>query len=213
MTTEEHDDNNWLEALAGRPVKDIDPVAFAQANAVRQALAARRAAIEADAAQPDPKQLERLRQRLLREGLLTPAKVNAPATGWQRLLAGLGLRGGSGGSSTLVAARWAVLAFAVVAVFVALRVGMPVSGQDPAIDVLRGGTASVLIVQDPQVRLTELRQGLLAVKAVFTDKTLSDGRVQMDIQANESALEYLQSQRITPTVKDGSVRIVIQKKP
>jgi len=213
MTIEEHDDNNWLEALAGRPAKDIDPVTLAQANAVRQALTERRAAIEADAAQPDPKQLDRLRERLQREGLLTPEKVNAPATGWQRLLAGLGLRGGSGGSNTLVATRWAVLAFAVVAVFAALRLGMPGSGQDPAMDVLRGGTAVVLIEPEPQVRLAELRKGLVAVKAVFTDKTLPDGRVQVDIQTSESALEYLQSQRIIPIVKDGGVRIVIQKNP
>jgi hypothetical protein len=52
----------------------------------------------------------------------------------------------------------------------------------------------------------------VATKAVFSAKILSDGRVQIDIPVSEPVLQYLDSERITPTVNDGSVRIVIQKR-
>ena len=217
--TPDPDDLEWLNALAGRPTPGIDASTLLQARAVRQAVLERRAALEADAQAPDAARLESLRQRLKKEGLLhEPGLAVQPGlTGWKRWLSGLG-GGGIGsrtghGAGALAPARWVLVLAIVIGLLWVLRLTLPGPGPDPVPDVLRGGTAAVLIVDDPAQRLAELRQGLKDAKAVFTEQTLPDGRLQLDIEASEAALDYLQSQRITPPQIDGKVRLLLQKTP
>lgn len=203
-------DQAWLNALADRAPAEMGVLEAAEAAAVRQALMRRREAIEADARTPSPIQFERLRQRLVDEGLLASA---AKRRWWHMSpLQWLGISaGGSGNQGTATLQRWGivlVLLVGMVAVYQVNRVGNGASGQD---DVLRGGTATVLMVDSPQERMESLVKGLDQAKARYTVTQRSDGRIQFDITADAAVLDYLYSQRIIPTVKDGSVRLVLQK--
>lgn len=208
-----HDDHHaWLSALAGRAPDGIDSEEAAEASAVRLALTKRREAIEADAHSPSAEQFQRLRDRLAKEKLLS----NAPATSARRpasLPQWLGTLGGGGGQGVGSLQRWVAVAAVVVGVAVVAFQLTSTGGPDTPVheDVLRGGAATVLIVPDPQARLVDLRQGFDAAKVPYQVKQLPDGRLQLDVTANAAALEYLDSQRISPTVKDNLVRVVIQK--
>ena len=61
------------------------------------------------------------------------------------------------------------------------------------------------------IRLKELQAGLQEVRASFEVTQLEGNRLQIDIKAENPALAYLETQRISPTVKDGIVRILIQR--
>ena len=109
---------------------------------------------------------------------------------------------------------WGVAAVMVIVIAVVIQTGTPTkSVQDTTNNILvtRGGTATVLIVDDPQARLAELQAGLRDVKANFEVKKLEENRWQVDIKADKASLTYLDAQRISPTVKDGTVRILIQR--
>lgn len=204
-------DQDWLDALTGKPKPGMDPLQAAQALAVRHALKERREAIEADASQPDVAGLNAIRQRLQSERLMEKPSVKGIHAGLLVRVLGLFGLGGSGGSSVIPI--WGVTAVLVIGVAVVLRMGMPNVNEDAPYDVLRGGTATVLIVDNPQAKLTELEVGLRAAKVRFETKLLNDNRVQVDIKADDPALAFLESQRISPTVKDGIVRIVIERPP
>lgn len=205
----DREDQDWFDALAGRPKSGMNALDAAQALAVRTALSERRNAIEADASQPDAAQLNRLRQRLVREGLMKTTTDNSTHLGLLGRILGVFGASGAGGSKAIP--LWGIAAVLVIVVAVALRTGIPSNVQNPAYDVLRGGASTVLIVDDPQAKLTELEAGLRGVKANFEVKQLPDNRLQVDIKVDELALAFLETQRISPTVKDGIVRILIQR--
>ena len=203
------EDQDWFDALAGRPKPGMNAVDAAQALAVRTALLERRNAIEADACQPDVAQLDRLRQRLLREGLMEPAAGVSSHSGLLGRI--LGIFGASGRSGSMALSLWGFAAALVIVVAVVIQISTPSNTQNPAYDVLRGGAATVLIVDDPQLRLKELQAGLQGVKANFEVKQLEGNRLQVDIKVDEPTLAYLEAQRISPTVKDGVVRVLLQR--
>ncbi|MBG6073425.1 MULTISPECIES: hypothetical protein [unclassified Polaromonas] len=205
----DREDQDWFDALAGRPKSGMNALDAAQALAVRTALSERRNAIEADASQPDAAQLNRLRQRLVREGLMETATANSTHSGLLGRI--LGIFGASGRGGSMAIPLLGVAAALVIVVAAVIQISTPSNVQNPAYDVLRGGTATVLIVDDPQARLTELQAGLRGVKANFEVKQLEGNRLQVDIKVDEPALAYLEAQRISPTVKDGIVRILIQR--
>ncbi len=208
-------DQDWFDALAGKPKSGMNALDAAQALAVRTALMERRDALEADARQPDVAQLSRLRQRLVREGLMKAATSNSTHKGlWERFL-GIFAASGRGGSTSIP--LWGVAASLVIVVVAVIQIGTLSNVQDPTFDAFRGGTATVLIVDDPQAKLTELQAGLRGVErwwwpwTSFEVKQLEGNGFQIDIKVDEPVLDYLEEQRISPTVKDGIVRILIQR--
>ena len=153
------EDQDWFDALAGRSKTGMNALDAEQALAVRNALSERRDAIEADARQPDAVQLNRLRQRLVREGLMETAAGNSRHSGLLGRF--LGIFGASGRGGLMAIPLWGAAAFMVIVVAVVIQIGTPdPSRRETAVDVFRGGTATVLIVDDPQARLTELQAGL-----------------------------------------------------
>jgi hypothetical protein len=100
----DRDDQQWLDALAGKPDANADAVTNAQAQALRTAMVARRAALEQATANAAPEEFERLRARLQREGLLTDSKAGASTstqpspTHWLGKLLGKWLPSAGGGS-------------------------------------------------------------------------------------------------------------------
>jgi hypothetical protein len=203
------EDQDWFDALAGRPKSGMNALEKAQALEVRTALSERRDALEEDASQLDATKLNQLRQRLVREGLMEAAPENTTHSGLLGSIFGIFGASGRGGSTAIP--LWGVAAALVIVVAVVIQISMPSNTQNPAYDVLRGGAATVLIVDNPQLKLTELQAGLRGVKASFEVKQLEGNRLQIDIKVDEPALAYLETQRISSTVKDGIVRILIQQ--
>jgi hypothetical protein len=106
--------------------------------------------------------------------------------------------------------RWGVAATVVLGVALALQVALP--GRQEDADVLRGGTATVLVVADPdpEARLAELTLGLNQVKAMYAIDRLDSGVIQIRVKADAQVLTFLQSQRISPTIQNGLAVIALR---
>lgn len=192
------DDDLWLAALSGKPDGSADPEINSQAQAVRLAMLARREALDAASQKLDPNEFKRLQSRLEREGLIPNARE---AKHWiPRWLSNL-LPTKDGRVAVLPV--WSLAANVVLAVVVVLQMGSP----PPEVDVLRGDSSTVLRVTDPQTRLSELVAGLESEKARFVVQRAPEGEVILTVQADDAALDYLISQRISPQVTDGLIVI------
>jgi hypothetical protein len=207
------DDQQWLDALAGKPDASADSVTNAQAQALRTAMVARRAAIEHATANADPAEFERLRARLQREGLLTDSnattKTQHTPTHWLGKLLGKWLPSAGGGSSAIPV--WSLAANVVLGVAVVVQMGVFSTTPDTEADVLRGGPATVLLVPNPEARLAELSAGLDQAKAHYVVLRKPLGELQLLVQADVAALDYLQSQRIEPKVTEGVAVVALRK--
>lgn len=205
------DDQQWLDALAGRPDASADPVTNAQAQALRTAMMARRAAIEHATQNADPAEFERLQARLQREGLLTkgdPETNIAPGNWLSALLDKLMPAGGRGSSAI---PRWSLVANVVLGVAVVAQLGLFGTDVNNDADVMRGGTATVLLVPNPAARLAELTAGLDQAKAHYVVLRKPSGELQLLVQADDAALDYLLSQRIEPQLNEGVAVITLRK--
>jgi hypothetical protein len=192
------DDDQWLATLAGKPDGSADSRTNGQAQAVRQAMLARREAIDVATEQLDPGEFERLLSRLKREGLLSPPRQSHSwIPGWLRKL--LPMKDGHVAALPV----WSLAVNAVLVVVVVLEMG----AASPDADVLRGDSATVLRVADPQARLVELMAGLDAKKARYVVQRTPDGELTLLVQADDNALDYLIFQRLGPQVKDGVIVI------
>lgn len=211
----DRDDQQWLDALAGKPDANADAVTNAQAQALRTAMVARRAALEQATANAAPEEFERLRARLQREGLLTDAKAGATTstqpspTNWLGKLLGKWLPTAGGGSFAIPVLSLA--ANVVLGVAVVVQMGLFSTAPDTDAEVLRGGPAKPLLVANPEARLAELTAGLDQAKGHYVVLRKPSGELQLLVQADVAALDYLQSQRIEPKVSEGVAVIVVRK--
>jgi hypothetical protein len=205
------DDQQWLDALAGRPDASADPVTNAQAQALRTAMMARRAAIEHASQNADPAEYERLQARLQREGLLTKVDTNNDTSrgNWLSALLDKWIPASGRGSSAIP--RWSLVANVVLGVAVVVQLGLLGTAANNETDVLRGGKATVLLVSDPTTRLAELTTGLDQAKAHYVVLRKPSGELQLLVQADDAALDYLLSQRIEPQVNEGVAVIALRK--
>jgi len=204
------DDQQWLDALAGRPDASADPVTNAQAQALRTAMVARRAAIEHATQNADPAEFERLQARLQREGLLTKADAdsNTAPGNWLSALLDKWMPAAGGGSSAIP--RWSLVANVVLGVAVVVQLGM-FTAANHEVDVLRGDTDTVMLVSNPEERLAELTTGLDQAKAHYVVLRKPSGELQLLVQADDAALDYLREQRIEPQVNEGVAVIALRK--
>jgi len=212
MTDQDNqNDQDWLDALSGRPREGADALELAQAAAVRRALIERRNTIEADIRVSSEDQFQKLRARLQAEGLLKEPKVprHSIATNFINWLGTFGERTSNGGVAWQ---RWGAVALVVLGVTTVVQLGVTLSNSESEVDLMRGGTATVLIVDDVNASLIQLRAGLDSANAKYTVKQLSNGRLEIDVQSDAAAIGYLESHRIEPIVKDNSMRIIIQPK-
>lgn len=197
----DHNDDQWLAALAGKPDAGAPIDTNSQAHAVRQAMLARRMQIEAETEALDPAEFERLQARLKKEKLLGNAsKSQSRLPNWLSKL----LPTKDGHVAALPA--WSLAANVVLGVVVVAQVGLQ-DASPPQVDVLRGGQVTTLRVANPQARLAELSTGLNAVKARFVVQRKLEGELILLIQADDVALDYLIEQRIEPKVEDGLITI------
>jgi len=203
-----NDDEKWLNALAGKPDVHADPLANAQAAAVRAAMIARRTALEQATANADPTEFEKLQSRLRREGLLRDANDAAPKGVGAWLAKWLPF--GNSGASPMP--RWSLAANMVLAVVVVVQSGLLDRGSaDNDANVLRGGEATVLLVPNPEARLSELSAGLSAAKVKFVVRRKPSGVLHVIVQEDQAAFDYLDAQRIEPKWAEGIAVIELRK--
>lgn len=187
MSAEPQDrtDDQWLQALAGRPDAAADPVINAQASALREAMARSDRAHAGAVPEADDALLQQIRFRLRREGF-----GNAKPA-WQRWPA------------------WGVAAALLVSA--ALLALQQIEDQDvtPA-EALRGtpadGTA-VWRVPDPQARLPELLQLVSPADAQPVVVLSADGSITVTLPATPAVMEGLAARRLEPLPRGGRVTV------
>ena len=212
MMTDEisKEDQDWLDTLSGKSPDGVDPFVSAQAAAVRKALIARREVIETDAKSRGSRSLDEIRTRLQREGLMDSAELGQLNDGWwHRVKEILGV--GSVGGGMKAAPIWGVAVTLVLAVIVTFQVYGP---QPDEASIYRGGpNTTTLIVENPDIRATEIVAG---IKALSSDDVeiarLKDGRIQLKIKDSRIVQEYLLDQRIEAMAVEGVIRIDIVPK-
>lgn len=182
----DHDDQQWLSALAGQADPSASPQVNQQAAALRRALQARRELVEATVPKADDAQYQQLAFRLRREGLTSSRPP------WRKPM------------------LWGLAATVVLGVGVVIQMGGLHFDQGD-IDTLRGGgPATVLIVPEPELRLAELLAGLRAAGEEPTVKRAANGRIVLTVQGSAKVLAYLSEQRIEPTLHQGRLTIELQ---
>ena len=182
------EDEQWLSALAGRSDPAADPAINLQAESLRRALQAQSAKLDQAVPIADEAQYQRLLFRLREEGLLGADR--------QRRKIQL----------------WALAATVVLGVGVVVQMGGLYRGQDDEANILRGGgKATVLVVENPEVRLTELLAGLKAAGEEPMVKREADGRIMLTVKRSDKVLDYLATQRIEPVVTDGSITLLLTR--
>lgn len=207
---ENEQDEQWLNALAGRPHPEADGSRNRQAAALRRALEARRKSLEAEVPAADQAQLEQIMFRLRREGLLDRNSAYMPNR-WRQWAAKVGFDG-------LVAADafwrrpavWGVVASLLLVVGVVVQMQLA-AVHDRELEIYRGSNATVLLVEQPEVRLREILVGLRTAGEDGVVKRLDDGRLGLKVKATQEVLDYLGTQRIEPLPKDGWVYITIAR--
>jgi hypothetical protein len=202
------EDEEWLNALAGRPALGTDPQVNQQAEVLRRALKARSEMLETQVPKADAAQYQQLLFRLRKEGLTHTQTDERKPVGW-RLAA-------KRAATTLIAAEWqnsmlwGVAATLVLGVGIVIQMGVLHHDQDDANTLRGGGQSTLLIVTEPEVRLAELLAGLKAAGEEPTVKREADGRIVLTVKGTEKVLEYLSTQRIEPTLAQGKLTIELR---
>lgn len=204
---QDKDDAAWLATLAGQENTGADASTRAQAEALRTALQAQSQRTDSRVPLADDAQYQQLLFRLRREGLTGNSSSLTQIMTWGR---------SQGQMAARTMARhnlwaWGLAACAVLVVGVALQWSRAPQGSDgPDMRLILRGQGTVLIVSDPKVRANELVAGLNAAGAAPAMVASEDGRIQLKFQANDAALEYLNTQRIEPQLVEGWVVLTLQ---
>lgn len=225
----DREDEQWLEALAGRPDPDADANLNREALALRAALIVRGQKLESSVPEADDALLEKIRFRLRREGLnrseTDPSEK--PAVIWRNLRRRPNVRSDKlndilqGNTSQLEKPNrllwnyraWGMAASVLIGIALVVQLGIKPnrSSED---DVVRGDSATTtLIVDDPQSRLADLLTGLRVTGVESKVSQIKDGGVLLRVPANDASREYLSSQRIEGKEKDGEIVLLLSKKP
>lgn len=200
------EDQDWIDALSGQTASSLDPIVSAQATAVRNALIARRNAIEADPRSVDISGIDQIRLRLQREGLMEVSQNSLKEIPWwQRALDTFGI-GSSGGGAKAVPI-WGVAAMLVIAVVVTIQVRGP---REDEAAIYRGDPNVVtLIVEKPEQRMNELSSGLKPIDPTLEVNKLPYGRFELKIKDSQAVRDYLLAQRIEPIIVNGYITIAV----
>jgi hypothetical protein len=208
----DEDDEQWLSALAGRFDPSGDAKTNLQAQALRRALQARAEKLEAKVPFADEDQYQKLLLRLQREKLL------AGKSGWRNSAAWIKTTGALGLSADVIPWKSPVIlgltATLVIGIAVAIKVqNSATEKSEVEIMRLRGTNATTQIVEEPEVRLAELVQGLRTIGEDPVIERISNGSIVLTLNANPKVLEYLETppNRISPSIVDGKVTLLLMR--
>lgn len=175
------EDEQWLNALAGRTAPDADPKLIQQAESLRRVLKARNEQLVSQVPEADDVQYQKLQFRLRREGL------NSSRQGWR--------------NPTL----WGIAATIFLCVGIVFQMGgFNFNGEDKDV-LMGGGNETVMIVEDPEMRLIELQTGLQFAGEIPKVERRSNSEILVTVKATEKVLDYLLTQRIEPNIAEGKL--------
>lgn len=204
-----HDDEQWLAALSGKPYEHAAPETNAQAIAIREAMLIRRQAIEETSNQTSPKEFERLRARLLREGLIKKSKTENKRAWRGTFLGWLAdhFLSKDGRINTLPV--WSLSANLVLVSAVAI---LMITSDDShkERDVLRNSVHTTIITEDPATYLTEIAIDFETIKARYVVRSKQNGNIELLVESNDRVIEYLTERRVFPEIVDGLIEIRIE---
>lgn len=203
-------DEQWLEALAGRANITDGSAMSQQASALRKSLKMKRDQLESQVPVADQVQLEQILSVLRRDGLLVTSS-ESKTNRWQQLAATVGKFGSTAlDSFWRKPAAWGVAATLVVVVGAVVQIQIE-STADLEHEVYRGSNVTTLIVEDPFSRANELASALQKAGAEVLVEKLGSDRVGISMLPTLPAMDYLATQRIEPLIQDGKVRILLTK--
>jgi hypothetical protein len=225
----EREDEQWLEAIAGRPDPNADVKLNKEASALRAALLARRQLVESSVPEADDALLEKIRFRMRREGLdrIETEPSEKPTAIWRNSRRSPNVRSDKlndflqGNNSQLEKPNqrlwnyraWGMTASVLIGIALVVQLGIN-PNRNSEDDVVRGDSATTtLIVDDPQSRLADLLTGLRTAGVDPKVTQIKDGGVLLRVPANDASREYLSSQRIEGKEKDGEIVLLLSKKP
>ena len=206
------DDDDWFEALAGRPRPGTDPATLAEAGLLRTATRDWSAQAQTHDAQASDAEIEALVARARADGLLAPRGWCAGCGArWRRWLDALS-RPRVGGSLGL-----ALAVLLAVVIFGVLPPGR--DGDDtPAVPVLRGAAGDavwLLRADDPQA-LRERIAAELAGAGVVVTRYERLGRFGLDAELGlpvaPALADALRGLGVAPAA-DGSLRVEVEAAP
>ena len=200
------EDDQWLDALAGKPDASADPRVNREAAALRLALIAQKAAAESHQAVADDALFERIRAGL------DAAQPDAGALNL-KLAQGAGKKRLA--TRRPIGAKWFALAASlVIGVGIVINSGrfLPTTAPESDVTVVRGmENTTVLIVADPETRSRELVDGLGAIGAKAEIQTDSKGRIVVSVARSDAVLAYLMDQRILPSGTSPEIVLVLEQ--
>jgi hypothetical protein len=206
--TPNNDDEQWFSALAGRANPNGDARSNLQAQALRRALLARAEVLETKVPFADEDQFQKLLLRLQREKLL------APKTGWRTSPNWVKATGVLGLSADVILWKspmvWGLTATLVIGVAMVMNGQNAVKTRGEA-DILRGGNVTTQIVADPEIRLAELLRDLRAAGVEPVVERINNGAIVLTMNVSPKVLDYLDTQRIVPTVVDGKTSLLLMR--
>lgn len=205
------EDQQWLDALAGQEVPNSQ--LNSQAQVLRSALQQRRLEIETDAGKDRSNELESLRSRLQREGLIR-TKAEASKTWIEKCIEwffpGSHSHGRNTGTSLSLTRAIPVALLMVIATG---AVWLAFQSKTPQIDerlIYRGDPNVVsLLVNDPEQRANELAIGLKAIHGIVTVQALKPSGWLLQVQDTNLVREYLAAQRIEAIAVNGQVTLLV----
>jgi len=206
----ENDDEQWLAALAGKPDPQASEATNSQAALLRQAMLKRRAELENGTANAEPSEFARLQKRLEAEGLISRADATNSGRKSNGFMAWLGnvFPGKNGGVAALPV--WSLAINCALVVVVAVQFISP--SPDPyESNVLRGGGAFEIFVEDPTSKLKQISTELDARNIRYVIRTVDIHGYELLIQDDEDSMNFLIEKRYQLKSEGGVYTLLIQK--
>jgi hypothetical protein len=181
------EDEQWLSALAGKPDASATPMVNAQAVAMRSAMQARNAKLDAQVPLADTALYEQTLFRLRREGLMKKRPL------WE------------------MPQVWGLAATVFIGVIGALQIQG--SGEQEADQLTRGlgDGVSLIISADPEETLIEVLSKLHSEGVTTEAVERINGEIKITIPSTIASLDAIEKLRIPPPPQSGKIIIVISK--
>lgn len=192
--TNPNEDQDWLDALAGKPNPNADPEVTRRATLLRQAIQRHDAAIGVHDFDVEA-ELQKLKFRMRREGLSGDVQHMTIKNRFGLIAASL--------SINRHVAQYAMAASVVLAVGLMVITYHPQETMQNEADIMKGGNQQIVLAPDPEARLKQLTTELdqLGIKYQVERK---EGKILLKAQGvdpfKDDVVNFLERNHITPPV-------------
>ena len=197
------EDEQWLNALAGRRDESAEPKVIQQVEALRRALKVRAESLETKVPYADDEQYEKILFRLQRERLRTSSGGWRESAGWLKVAKVLGVSGDVAIQRNPV--LWGMAAVLLLVVIATIRIQSP--EEDESIRYRGDPNVTIQITDNPEQRAIEITNGVKVITLDVEMIRLPYGRIQIKIKDSQLVRDYLLGQRIEAIVVNGVITI------